>query len=36
MGRVRAVSLQIPPLRFAPFGMTRGEKWLTLQFLLGS
>ena len=23
--------LQIPPLRFAPVGMTRGEGWLRLE-----
>ena len=26
-------ALQIPPLRYAPVGMTRGEGWLRLEWL---
>jgi hypothetical protein len=26
---------QIPPLRYAPVGMTRGERWLRLEFASG-
>jgi hypothetical protein len=28
-------ALQIPPLRFASVGMTRGEGWLWLELLAG-
>jgi hypothetical protein len=27
--------LQIPPLRFASVGMTRGESWLSGEFAIG-